>query len=366
MLIARYLIKETIKSQVAVFFILMAIFITLRFVRILGDASDGDIPAGFVAGFIALYAPILASLVLPISAFLGVMLAHGRFYVDSEMTVLRACGVSEWYVARIMLLLSTLVMVVAAVITFYLSPLAAESEYSLREKASSQAGLTALVPGRFQQTGNQQAVIFAHDVNTSNDSLQRVFLSQKQNEDGKVRVVYAQSGEVELDADGTRHLILRNGNQYEGKEGRADFRVLTFDEYKIQISEESEAEERTRTSALPTLSLLEDDSQESFAELQWRLAIPLSIPLLMLVAVPLAAVNPRQGRFGKIFPAILLYLGYFLLLLASRRVLEDGKLPRELGLWWVHILMLVIGIGLLVRERKTGTWLRSLFYRSKP
>ena len=64
MLIFRYLIKETLKSQLAIFLILMAIFITLRFVRVLGDASDGDIPAGLVLGFLGLYAPILSSLVL--------------------------------------------------------------------------------------------------------------------------------------------------------------------------------------------------------------------------------------------------------------------------------------------------------------
>ena len=111
MLIFRYLIKETLKSQLAIFLILMAIFITLRFVRVLGDASDGDIPAGLVLGFLGLYAPILSSLVLPISAYLGIMLAHGRFYVDSEMTIMRACGISEWYIARVMLFLSLFIII---------------------------------------------------------------------------------------------------------------------------------------------------------------------------------------------------------------------------------------------------------------
>ena len=112
-------------------------------------------------------------------------------------------------------------------------------------------------------------------------------------------------------------------------------------------------------SVLPTMELLSDDSIEARAELQWRIAIPLSIPFLVLIAVPLSSVDPRQGRFGKMFPAILLYLGYFLLLLASRRVLEDGKIPIQLGLWWVHGIMLIIGITLIVRDRRTGTELRA-------
>lgn len=367
MLIFRYLIKETLKSQLAIFFILMAIFITLRFVRVLGDASDGDIPAGLVLGFLGLYAPILASLVLPISAYLGIMLAHGRFYVDSEMTIMRACGISEWYIARVMLFLSVFIMCMTGFITLYLAPTAAESEYLLREKARNEAGISALIPGRFQQTGNEKAVIFVHDIDSQNDRLKRVFLSQNQPDDNQaaVRVVYADEGFVQRNKDGTRSLVLQDGVQYEGIQQQRDYRKVEFDQYQIQIADESAEEPRRKVSVLPTSQLWDDDSIEARAELQWRIAIPLSIPFLTLIAVPLSAVDPRQGRFGRMFPAILLYLGYFLLLLAARRVLADGKLPIQLGLWWVHGIMLIIGIGLIFRDRKTGTEFRAWLLRKK-
>ncbi|NMH59786.1 LPS export ABC transporter permease LptF [Alteromonas ponticola] len=365
MLIFRYLLKETLKSQLAIFLILMAIFITLRFVRVLGDASDGDIPAGLVAGFLALYAPILASLVMPISAYLGIMLAHGRLYVDSEMTVMRACGISEWYVTRVMLFLSLIIMLVTGTITLYLAPTAAQSEFELKEKARSEAGFSAIIPGRFQQTGNEKAVIFVHDVDKQNDTLKRVFLSQHQSEAaaGKVRVVYADAGKISSEPDGTRTLVLEDGVQYEGEQRQHSYRKVAFDEYQIQIADEVQEEERVKISVLPTQELWGMDSLEAQAELQWRIAIPLSIPFLILIAVPLSSVDPRQGRFGKMFPAILLYLGYFLLLLASRRVLEDGRIPVQLGLWWVHAIMFVIGMGLIVRDRKTGAHIRAFIFR---
>lgn len=363
MLIFRYLLKETLKSQIAIFLILMAIFITLRFVKVLGDASEGDIPASLVIGFLSLYAPILASLVIPISAFLGIMMAYGRLYVDSEMTVMRACGISEWYVTRVMLFLSVLIMIFTGFVTLYLAPTAAESEYNLREQAKAEAGFSAIIPGRFQETGNQEAVIFVHDIG-SDDSLQKVFLAQQRADgDDNVRVVYAQQGTVNKEPDGTRQLILNNGNQYEGEQNRLDYRVVTFDEYQIQIDDPEQQERRKKVSVLPTNELLKDGSIEAIAELQWRIAIPLSIPFLVLIAVPLSAVDPRQGRFGKMFPAILLYLGYFMLLLASRRVLEDGKIPVQLGLWWVHAIMLLIGFTLLSRDRKFGTVLRAMLAR---
>ena len=236
--------------------------------RVLGDASDGDIPASLVIGFLALYAPILSSLIVPISAYLGIMLAHGRLYVDSEMTVLKACGVSEWYVTRVMLVLSVFIMLITGAITLYLAPMAAESEYQLREKARNEAGISALMPGRFQQTGNEKAVIFVHDVD-NNDKLQRVFLSQNQTDDseGDVRVVYAQTGEVANNPDGTRNLVLKEGVQYEGKQSEKAFRKVEFDEYQIQIADKPTDETRRKVSVLPTNELWEDDnvSEQNFS-----------------------------------------------------------------------------------------------------
>jgi lipopolysaccharide export system permease protein len=365
MLIFRYLLRETFKSQLAVFFILMSIFITLRFVRILGDATDGNVPADLVLGFITLYSPVLASLVLPLSLFLGVMLAHGRLYVDSEMTVLRACGVSEWYIVRVTLFVALLVSIATGVVTLYLAPLALEKEYQLQEEAASKSGLAAIIPGRFQQTGEDNAVIFVHDIDTENQSLRKVFLAQPSLNDNDIHLIYSQSGRIQQGPAGGQQLVLEKGVQYEGTTVSNDYQIVHFDEYAVTIEQPDAQEERRKMVAIPTLALWKIDTIEAKAEFQWRLAIPLSLPFLVLIAVPLSAVDPRQGRFGKMLPALLLYLGYFLLLLASRRVMEDGKLPSYIGLWWVHLLMLMVGTGLIARERKTGAFIRQLFLGKK-
>lgn len=360
MLLLRYLLRETIKSQFAVFLVLMAIFVTQRFVRVLAEASDGDIPAGLVLSFLALKMPVLAALILPLSFFLGIMLAHGRFYVDSEMTVMRACGVSEWYVARVMMILGLLFALITGALTLWLAPLAVETEYQMEDKVAAEAGLMSLIPGRFEETANKQAVMFVHDI-TSENKLSKVFLAQHDTEsaDGQIQIVYAEGGSVLENSDGSQKLVLSNGSQYEGEKGQNNFHIVEFEEYQIQIAEEQAEQRRRKMTAYPTAQLWEDDSTAAIAEFQWRLAIPLSIPFLVLIAVPLSAVDPRQGRFGKIFPALMLYLGYFLLLMASRKVLEDGKIPSALGLWWVHIVILIIGATLIMRDRTFGVKVRA-------
>lgn len=361
MLIFKYLLRETFKSQIAVFFILMSIFITLRFVRILGDATDGNVPADLVLGFITLYSPVLASLVLPISLFLGVMLAHGRMYVESEITVLKACGVSEWYITRVTLVFSLLIAIATASVTLYLSPLALEKEYQLKEDAAAKSGIAALIPGRFQETGDNNAVIFAHEV--SNGELKKVFLSQQRKDSDEHQIIYSQKGNIEEGPSGEQKLVLSAGTQYQGGMHESDYHIVNFDEYSIVVTEGENEQQRKKLSAISTSELWQIDGIEASAEFQWRLAIPLSLPLLVMIAVPMSAVDPRQGRFGKMLPALLLYLGYFLLLLASRRLMEDGKIPSVIGLWWVHLVMLLVGIGLIARDRKTGAYIRRLFLR---
>ena len=252
MLIFRYLLRETFKSQIAVFLILMAIFITLKFARVLGDASDGDVPADLVLGFLTLYSPILASLVLPISLFLGVMLAHGRLYVDSEMTVLKACGVSEWYITRVTLIFATMIAVVTAVVTLYLAPAAAEKEYQLQEQASAKSGLATVMPGRFQQTGNNKAVIFVHDVDTGSNRLKKVFLSQRSQEDQQMHLIYAKTGTIETSEIGDQQLVLFDGNQYEGSSTEQAFQIVNFDEYRVTIAPKDQEEKRRKLTALPS------------------------------------------------------------------------------------------------------------------
>jgi lipopolysaccharide export system permease protein len=73
--------------------------------------------------------------------------------------------------------------------------------------------------------------------------------------------------------------------------------------------------------------------------------------IVTLIAVPLSKANPRQGRFLKLLPAILLYMAYLTILIAARGALERGKIPIAFGLWWVHAMFLAVGVLLLYWER---------------
>lgn len=350
----------------------MTIFVSEKFVRILSSASEGGIPGKLVMSFLALKLPQLASLILPLSVFLGIILAYSRIYADSEMTVFRACGVSEWYVTRVTLVSSFVMAIFAGVLTLYLAPWASEQEYQLKEKAEADAGLSSLRAGRFQQTENGKAVVFIHDINQGGAELKRVFvaqlpeLSQEQvlkSENKKSQIVYAQKGTVVENISGEQKLILTDGKRYEVQNKSKELTYTEFDGYEVQIQEQAIEHKRRKLKAVSSHELAVMDNNESRAEFQWRIAIPLSIPILTLLAVPLSVVNPRQGKFAKLVPALGLYLGYFILLNAAKFALADGKIPQSLGLWWIHLSALFIGTLFILKGRPIGSYVSAKLFK---
>ncbi|MGB6138563.1 MAG: LPS export ABC transporter permease LptF [Shewanella sp.] len=367
MIVFRYLIGEVLKAQFAVLLVLLTIFISQQFVRVLADASDGEFPASLVLTLLGLNLPQLTVLVLPLSFFLAILLAHGRMYAENEMVVLHGVGVSEWYVTRVTLLLAFANLFFTAYLSIYVGPWAEERQNQVLEKAQSEAGLAALTQGRFQTSPNGRAVLFVEKINKDN-TLNKVFVAQlpdPEDEDGLTNLVVAQQGRVIEDIIGSQQLELEKGVRYQGNPKSLDIQVIEFGGYKMEIKEQEVDERRRKLSALPIDELLATPGSEAVAEFQWRLAIPIAIPLMTLIAVPLARVNVRQGKFAKMFPAILLYLGYFGLMVAGRKALQDEVIPLSLGMWWIHGCALILGLLLLIKERPSGMKLLGYFKRKQ-
>lgn len=94
-------------------------------------------------------------------------------------------------------------------------------------------------------------------------------------------------------------------------------------------------------------------------ELQWRVALVLQVLVLMILVLPLARVRPRQGRYAKFLPALLFYLLYAILLSVGRSLMSDKVVPTSIGLWWVHVAMLLIVFIYYAKSYQWLRWLRS-------
>jgi lipopolysaccharide export system permease protein len=75
--------------------------------------------------------------------------------------------------------------------------------------------------------------------------------------------------------------------------------------------------------------------------------------VLTLIAVPLSRLRPRQGRYARVGFAIVVYFVYSNLLSAAKVWVEKGDLPPAVGVWWVHVAALGLGLYLVARGART-------------
>jgi len=80
------------------------------------------------------------------------------------------------------------------------------------------------------------------------------------------------------------------------------------------------------------------------AELHWRISKPVALLLLTVFALVFAYTEPRRGRYASLFVAIAAYFVYSNLLGVADAMLKRGRVPEDLGLWWVHGLFLALGV----------------------
>ncbi|MFC6693416.1 LPS export ABC transporter permease LptF [Pseudomonas lini] len=353
MIVFRYLSREVLLTLSAVSAVLLVIIMSGRFIKYLAQAASGQLDPGSLFLIMGFRLPGFLQLILPLGLFLGILLAYGRLYLDSEMTVLSATGMSQQRLFRITLFPATLVALMVAWLSLSLAPQGANQFQLLLNKQDALTEFDTLEPGRFQALRDGTRVTYTEQLSDDRINLSGVFISQNINSDKKDRgisVLVAEKGRQEIRPDGNRYLILDNGYRYDGNPGQADYRAIKYEEYGVLLPKPDVSDEVTDRDAMTTRSLLGSDDIRSRTELQWRLSLPLLVFIVTLMAVPLSRVNPRQGRFLKLLPAILLYMAYLTILIAARGALEKGKIAPALGLWWVHAIFLAIGLGLLYWE----------------
>ncbi|AXA56973.1 LPS export ABC transporter permease LptF [Pseudomonas thivervalensis] len=355
MIVFRYLSREVLLTLSAVSAVLLVIIMSGRFIKYLAQAASGALDPGSLFLIMGFRLPGFLQLILPLGLFLGILLAYGRLYLDSEMTVLSATGMSQQRLFRMTLFPATLVALVVAWLSLSLSPQGANQFQLLINQQDAMTEFDTLVPGRFQALRDGTRVTYTEQLSDDRVNLGGVFITQKNlssdtKKDRGISVLVAEKGRQEINPDGNRYLILENGYRYDGKPGQADYRAIKYDTYGVLLPKPEVSDEVTDRDAMPTASLLGSDDLRARTELQWRLSLPLLVFIVTLMAVPLSRVNPRQGRFLKLLPAILLYMAYLTILISARGALEKGKISPTLGLWWVHGIFLAIGLGLLYWE----------------
>lgn len=351
-IIFRYLAREILLTLTAVCGVLLLIFMSGTFVRYLADAAAGELTPGALLVIMVYRLPGFLELVLPLGTFIGVMLAYGRLYVESEMVVLSACGLSQRRLLGLTLLAVLPVIATVTYLSLFLAPKGVAAVQDLLAQQKSRGEFDLLMPEQFQPLKEGSATFYTEKISDDRQQLEAVFIAEA----GSGTLVTGEQSAV-VRAEGAhqwydeahkrRYFVLENGRRYAGVPGTPDYQTLTFASFgQLLQSRIDPVRTKYKVEGEPTAKLLGSDNPVYISGLQWRLSMPILVLVVCLLAVPLSRTNPRQGRYLGMIPAILLYIVYLVALNAARDQLKLGKLDPAIGLWAVHGVFILLALVL--------------------
>jgi lipopolysaccharide export system permease protein len=343
----RYVFREVGQAGLAVTGVLLVILLTNQLTRVLAQAAANEFPRGTVLALLGLTSLQNLTVLLPVGLFLAIMLALGRLYHESEMAAMQACGVGVVRLYRPVMLLAVVAAVALAVLSFNVVPEAAAAAQRIRADAIRNAQFGNLEPARFRSFSGGDVVFYAERID-DNGVLYNVFVQRTVGD--RVEIAVATRAEQRGAGEPDQTFVLYDGRRYEGVPGHGAFRIVRFSEHGIPVRLPELSVSTRNRDPVPTSQLVGSSDATDRAELAWRFAVPVMPLVLALLAVPLARLKPRQGRYGKMGIAILVYFLYSNLLGAARVWIEKESLPAWTGLWWVHVVVLVPTVWLLAKE----------------
>jgi lipopolysaccharide export system permease protein len=360
MILFRYICREIYLCLLIIMIILVSILVINEFSHFLKGAAAGKYSVTTVMMFVGLQLPPILTYILPLALFLGILIAIGRLYTDHEMTVMSACGMSLLRQTMIVMSLAAVVAVFSGWLSLWVNPRAMATMSDMRIRVLNNFQVGTLMPHRFEDFGNGR-VVYVNKTSHADNKVHGVFLAlankdRAANGSPKWDIIEAHDAyQAKQPNTHGKFVIVQNGTRYEGVAGSANLTVSHFKRYGINIASNlifgQNHHKRTlvHKEIVPTMTtseLLHYINKDKLADAEWqlRIAIPISILIASLVAVALSEVDPRRGRYFNFIPALGLYIFYSCMIFLSRSWIKSGALPANIGMWWIHGLMLLIAI----------------------
>ncbi len=349
-IIDRYLLREVFLGWLAITLILWLILISHRMVRYLAQAVAGELPGDVIFILLGVKTLWLLVYIMPFSLALGIVMGLGRMYRDNEMAALGACGVGPAQLYRPLLSLGIVIAVLLGWMALYVSPAITAYGDRITREAEQEADVSLFGAGRFNTILHGRMTFYAERLSEDKKNMENLFVyirGKNRREDPPQIISAASAHRMRDGKTGDEYVVFVNGTLHEGKPGDAAYRIMRFGRQGVRIELPGKERVSYKSEIVPTGELLKSDKLEDIVELQWRLSVPVSVIVLVLLSVPVSRASPRTGRYGSIVMAVLVFLVYYNLLGMSRIWIEQGVIPPAIGLWWVHLVFILMVYVLL-------------------
>jgi lipopolysaccharide export system permease protein len=334
--------QDLLKTVFSVWTVIVAIIVSQKFIKILEKAVEGHISNDTLLTILGLKTISVGISLIPAATFMSLLMVLGRLYKDQEMAAIAGAGGGAGTLYRAIFLLAFPLSIATFGLSLYVSPWAENRMQRLMNQDEQSSDIRGIAAGKFSEYSHGNLVFYVENISPEN-KMQSVFV-QDRNKDS-LSILSAEQSHFE-DLSGGRYMVFENGERIQGFPGDFNYVIETFKDYAFKIEERAVSNAVT-PKAVASSMLWKSTATKDLAELQSRLALPLTILVFAFVSVPLAKISPRGGIYGSMLLGFLIFFSHGNFSGVTQSWLIKGSISVWPGVFWVNLVLLATGLFML-------------------
>ncbi len=346
--ISRYLLSNLIIFFFAITFIIVLIVFGNQFVLTVQESLSFGIPIKELMPLVGFNMLRDVPIILTLSLFLSIIITISQLYKNSEAVVMNSIGLGDKNFINLIKPIVFFTFIIIFYLTIFAVPWAKQQKSYAEDETVNASEFSFITEGKFESFKNGEIVFYAAESkvkdNVGEQNMEEIFIYALDNET-PVIVLASEAKKYTNAKNNSIYLRLKNGIRYEGLPGNENINILNFEKYDLEIvsgdvqksiASFSETEEKN------TIDLLREGGPKANAEIQWRISQPISVLILSIFGVFLGKSSPRTGKGINLIIGVVIFMLYNNALLIAKSAIESGQLSPLIGMWSIHLLLLLI------------------------
>ena len=367
--IARYMRRSLVALFFAIFFIIGLVLFGNQFVLMVQESIERGIPVQELMPLVSFNMIRDVSLILSLSLFLAIILTISQLYKNSEAVVMNSLGLNDKHFIVFIQPLVLLSFIIIFFLTIYVVPWAKQQKNIMEEETKNASEFSFITEGEFEVFKQGEIVFYASESKsldtTGEQNMEEIFIYAF--DDGKPVIVLASEARKYIDSESDSvYLRLKDGIRYMGIPSNENINILNFDLYDLEIVSgefQKSVAIYTKIEGKSTLDLIKEGGRYANAELQWRLSQPITVLILSVIGVFLGKTSSRGGKGINLLIGVVIFMLYYNGLLVAKSSIELGQIDPIIGLWGVHLLMILLILLLYqFRQGKIANYLDKISF----
>ncbi|MDC3391428.1 LPS export ABC transporter permease LptF [Candidatus Thioglobus sp.] len=346
-IISRYLLSNLFIFFFAITFIIALIVFGNQFVLTTQESISIGIPIKELMPLVGFNMLRDIPIILTLSLFLSIIITISQLYKNSEAVVMNSIGLGDRAFMNLIKPIVFFTFIIIFYLTIFAVPWAKQQKSNAEDVTVNASEFSFITEGKFESFKNGEIVFYASESKINDivgeQNMEEIFIYALNN---KIpTIVLAPEAKKYTDAtNNSTYLRLKNGTRYEGLPGDENINILNFEKYDLEIvsgdvqksiTNFSEIEERN------TIDLLREGGKNANAEIQWRISQPISVLILSVFGIFLGKSSPRNGKGINLILGVVVFMLYNNALLVAKSAIESGQLSPLIGMWSIHLLLLL-------------------------